>query len=281
MKIKIFIVTYKNEEYLKNNILSLLNSDLVNCNYQINVINNFTGDFSIREFCKNNNIVVYDNYLRPDFSTGHLSRNWNQAIINGFKSIEEPDCDILVLCQNDNVFKQNWCEYIIEKHKIYDFISIGGGDQYHSYKVSHIKKVGLWDERFCNIGYQEADYFIRSFLYNGEKSSINDFNHKRILNQLIEGPIKTPSGIWGTNRIIDLDDSLKGGMRNDVHHIESSKYHNISKNILEQKWGLEFEGSWTQEKLNKLPKKSKIPNFIFYPYFEKNVENLQEKGYVV
>jgi len=281
MKIKIFIVTYKNEEYLKNNILSLLNSDLVNCNYQINVINNFTGDFSIREFCKNNNIIVYDNYLRPDFSTGHLSRNWNQAIINGFKSIEEPDCDILVLCQNDNVFKQNWCEYIIEKHKIYDFISIGGGDQYHSYKVSHIKKVGLWDERFCNIGYQEADYFIRSFLYNGEKSSINDFNHKRILNQLIEESIKTPSGIWGTNRIIDLDDSLKGGMRNDVYHIESSKYHNISKNILEQKWGLEFEGSWTQEKLNKLPKKSKIPNFIFYPYFEKNVENLQEKGYVV
>ena len=84
-----------------------------------------------------------------------------------------------------------------------------------------------------------------------------------------------------TNRIINLDDSLKGGMRNDVYHIESSKYHNISKNILEQKWGLEFEGSWTQEKLNKLPKKSKIPNFIFNPYFEKNVENLQEKGYVV
>lgn len=281
MKIKVYIVTYKNENYLKSNILSLLNSDLVEYDYEINVINNFTNQFNLEQFCKENNVGVLHNSLRPDFSTGHLSRNWNQAIINGFKSITNPECDILVLCQNDNIFKKHWCKYIIEKHKTYDFISIGGGDQYHSYTSEHIKKVGLWDERFCNIGYQEADYFIRSYLYNKDKSSINDFNHKRIHNKLCDDLVETPSGILATNKIIDLYDGLKGGMRGDESHIKSLQYHYISKKILEQKWGLEFEGSWTEEKLSLLPKKSKILNFIYYPYFEKDIEDLAQKGFLI
>jgi hypothetical protein len=281
MKIKIYIVTYKNEDYLKNNIISLLGSDLINYKYEINVINNFTSNFSLQDFCDTNNIKVIHNNLRPDFSTGHLSRNWNQAIINGFKDINNPDCDILVLCQNDNIFKKDWCQYIIEKHKTYDFISIGGGDQYHSYTINHIKKVGIWDERYCNIGYQEADYFIRSYLYNKERTSINDYNHKRIHNKLVEQPTTTPSGIIGTDKIIELDDSLKGGMRGDESHIQSSRYHYISKKILDQKWGIEFEGSWSEEKLKHLPRNSKISSFIFYPYFEKDIEDLNEKGYII
>ncbi len=281
MKIKVFIVTYKNEDYLRNNLLSLLDSDLLKYNYEINVINNYTEHFSLEKFCEEKKINVFQNTLRPDFSTGHLSRNWNQAIINGFKDLNKPDCDILVLCQNDNIFKKNWCEYIIEKHSLYDFITVGGGDQYHSYKPEHVKKVGLWDERFCNIGYQEADYFIRSYLYNKDRSSINDYNHKRIHNKLLEDPIETPSGITGTNKIIDLNDSLKGGMRGDESHIRSQAYHHISKKILEEKWGLEFEGGWSEDRLKNLPVKSKIQNFILYPYFEKNVENLEQKGFLI
>lgn len=281
MKIKIYIVTYKNDDYLKNNIISLLQSDLTDYQYQINVINNYTADFGLENFCYQNDINVIHNCLRPDFSTGHLSRNWNQAIINGFESLSSPDCDILVLCQNDNIFKKDWCNYIIEKHNKYDFISIGGGDQYHSYKPGHIKKVGLWDERFCNIGYQEADYFIRSYIYNKDRISINDFNHKRIHNKLLDNLIDTGSGISGTNNIIDLSDSLKGGMRGDENHIKSLNYHSISKKILEHKWGVEFEGDWTQEKLSNLPKRSRIDNYIYYPYFEKDIENLTEKGFII
>ncbi len=281
MKIKIFIVTYKNDEFLKNNLVSLLQSDIIKYDYEINIINNYTKDFSLDKYCYDNNINIYHNTLRPDFSTGHLSRNWNQAIINGFKDLNNPDCDILVLCQNDNIFKSQWFEYVLEKHKIYDFITIGGGDQYHSYKPEHIKKVGLWDERFCNIGYQEADYFIRSYIYNKEKISINDYNHKRIYNKLVEDPIMTPSGIIGCNKIIDLDDNLKGGMRGDESHIRSLVHHSTSKKILDKKWGIDFEGDWNEEKLKNLPKKSKIENYIFYPYFEKNIYNLEEKGYLL
>lgn len=265
-KIKIFINTYKNEDLLKNNIESLLNSDIINYNYEIIVINNYTSEFNLQSYCDDKNIKVLHNYLRPDFSTGHLSRSWNQAIINGFKSLENPDCDILVLVQNDNIFKPNWCTYLIELHNQYEFISMGAGDQFHSYKPEHIKKVGIWDERFCNIGYQEYDYFSRSFIYNRDMSSINDPKHKRVHNQVL-------------NELISEDDNLVGGMRRDINHLNSLNYHNISKSILINKWGSEAEESWNVDYLSSLTK-SFIPNFIYYPYFEKDID-YNDKNYIM
>jgi hypothetical protein len=151
MKIKVFIVTY-NCDLIYDNIRSLLSSDLVNYDYSINIIDNYCENNDLIDFCKDNNINLFENKLRPSFSTGHLSRSWNQCIINGFKDLNNPDCDILVLCQDDNLFLSSWCSELISHHDTYEFISMGGGDQFHSYKPEHIKKVGLWDERFCNIG---------------------------------------------------------------------------------------------------------------------------------
>ena len=267
MKIKIFIVTFRNEEFLKDNLKSLKNSDLQDFNHEINVINNYTSSFGLKSFCESMNVNVLHNFLRPDFSKGHLSRNWNQAIINGFQDLENPKCDILVLCQNDNLFLKNWCSNLMISHQEYDFISMGGGDQFHSYTPRHIKKVGLWDERFCNIGYQEADFFVRSYLYNKEKSSINDPGHKRVYNPVI-------------NNFIVCSDSLVGGMRNDEHHIQSLAYHKISKNIFLQKWG-DVEGNWSEHVLSQIPTHSRIPSYVYYPYFEEKVENLKEKGYQI
>lgn len=266
MRIKIFIVSYQNEDFLKNNIKSLLSSDIVNYNYSISVINNYTSQFSLDEFCNENNVEVLHNYLRPDFSTGHLSRNWNQCIINGFKDLNNPDADIVVLSQNDSLFLEKWGSYVVEQHKTFDFITMGGGDQYHSYTPNHVKKVGLWDERFCNIGYQEYDYFIRSFLHNKEKISINDIKHKRVF-----CPIP--------NNIIVDDDYLVGGMRQDPLHLESVKYHNISMNILINKWGIESEKPWNVDYLSTLSS-SNIPNFIYYPYFEKDID-YSNKNYII
>lgn len=272
MKIKVFIVTYKNESMLKNNIDSLLVSDLTQYEFSITVINNFTEEFSLNDYLKSNNVCVMHNNLRPSFSTGHLSRSWNQALIHGFKSIPNPDSDIVVLAQDDNLFFKNWCSYIVDKHKDNDFITMGGGDQFHSYNVNHVKKVGLWDERFCNIGYQEYDYWIRSFLYNREKSSINDWKHARVYR-----PIE--------NKIIDESDSLVGGIRGDPRHEASKIHHSISRNVLLAKWGdhidkLQRETGWTKELeyLSNL-KVSMIPNFVYYPYFEKDVD-LSEKNYI-
>lgn len=273
MKINIFIVTYKKESMLKDNLDSLLNSDVNQYEYNITVVNNYTASFELTKYCSDNNIKVLHNTMRCDFSTGHLSRSWNQCLIHGFKSLQNPDCDVVVLAQDDNLFLKNWCSYIVEKHNQYDFISMGGGDQFHSYNTNHLKLVGLWDERFCGIGYQEYDYFIRSFLHNRDRISINDPKHGRVF-----------CGIH--NHIISDSDELIGGMRNDTRHIASTKYHGISKGILIAKWGdfvdrLTKETGWNAELeyLSTLSA-SKIVNFVYYPYFEKDID-LIGKNYLI
>jgi hypothetical protein len=273
MKIKIFIVTYKNESLLKQNLDSLLKSDVLNHDYSITVVNNYTETFELSEYCSSNKITVIHNNIRPDFSTGHLSRSWNQCLIHGFKSLQNPDSDIVVLVQDDSLFFPKWCSYVVEKHDTYDFISMGGGDQFHSYKPNHIKKVGLWDERFCGIGYQEYDYFIRSFLYNRDRVSINDPKHCRVYSPI-------------DNLIISDADEFIGGMRGDPRHTNAVKYHHISKNILLAKWGNSIDKlskniGWNSELeyLSTLSS-SKIPNFIYYPYFEKDID-LEGKYYII
>ena len=264
MKIKVFIVTY-NSDLIFDNIKSLLSSDLVNYDYSINVIDNYCKNENLIDFCKDNNINLFENKIRPSFSTGHLSRSWNQCIINGFKDLNNPDCDILVLCQDDNLFFPEWCSELINYHNTYEFISMGGGDQFHSYKPEHIKKVGLWDERFCNIGYQEYDYFIRSYVYNKDKSSINDRLFRKY-NQI-------------NCKIISDDNNLIGAGRKDKRHLSSEIYHEISKNILINKWGQESVTCDFQffDKISK----SNIQNYIYYPYFEKDVYDLKEKNYLI
>ena len=84
-------------------------------NLKTNDIQNFINE-------KFSDVGVIHNSVRADFSTGHLARDWNCAIINGFKSLTNPDCDILVTCQNDTLFNPTWIEQLIEYHKKYCFI---------------------------------------------------------------------------------------------------------------------------------------------------------------
>lgn len=272
MKIKVYIVTFKNEPLLRNNIDSLLDSDLTSYDYSITVVNNYSSHFGLTSYCQERNISVLQNHLRPSFSTGHLSRSWNQCLLHGFKSLQTPDSDIVVLVQDDSLFLSKWCSYVVEKHNTYDFIGMGAGDQFHSYKPNHLKQVGLWDERFCGIGYQEYDYFIRSFLYNRNRVSINDPKHARVY-----CPID--------NLIISDADEFIGGMRGDTRHIDAIKYNHISKSILLAKWGesidrLSKDIGWNPELeyLSTLSA-SKIANFIYYPYFEKDID-LTGKNYI-
>lgn len=270
MKIKFYIVTYKNSEVLNNWILySLYNSNFNRQNVEVFVINNHS-EFYLDDKYKSM-VTVLHNVLRPDFSTGHLSRNYNQAIINGFKNLINPDCDVVITCQNDTKILPNWEESIKTLLKTYNYMSFGIGDQIQVFTAEGVKTTGLYDERFCGIGYQEADYFIRSYIYNKQKSSINDFGHRRVLNQspifLIE---KTGSGLG------------RGGISTDIHQ-KSMIYHPISRNMFKLKWDIEPEGwnEWTEEIICKIPSHSKISNFILYPYFEKDIHGLESKNYCI
>jgi len=266
IKIKQFIVTYNNEEKINNNLKSIfesLSSEELSL-LEINIINNHS-KFSINDEFKDK-VKIWHNMLRPDFSTGHLSRNWNQAIINGFVSILNPDCDILITCQDDIEYSKNYINYLINYHKTYSLIQVGKGDSFISYTIDSIKKIGLWDERFCTIGFQEMDYYIRAIKYNYEKTSINDFFHKKVFNPIESSDI--------------LKDTLSGYEREEVYHRNSEIYFHVCSHLLVKKW----TNRWDELFINpdfRLELEPQISSFVFYPYFERYVDTLKDQKYVL
>lgn len=265
IKIKLYIVTYNNSQDLNNNLESLLNSDIVNYDYQIHVINNHTKFCLNDRYLQNTKINVLHNVCRPDFSTGHLSRNWNQAIINGFVSLNNPNCDIVAHCQDDSIFTSNWVEFLVELHQNYNFIQMGIGDNFCSYLPSAIKKVGLWDERFCGLGYQEADYFLRHLIYNKDKACINDLQHGRFINAVNFSFCSRPA----PPNIFSPD-----------HH-KSMEFHTINEKVFRLKWPNTPPNYWNSAVFHSTPTHPAIPSFITYPFFEKDIPDLKGKGYVI
>lgn len=253
MKIKVFITTYDNPGDLNNLIGSLLNSDIgAQDRYEIHVINNHS---NFR--CDYENIKIYHNQTRPDFSTGHLARTWNQAIINGFKNIKRPDCDLLITFQDDVTVKKNWFSLLrphIEKNS---FMEVAGGDIMCIYKPDAIYNVGLWDERFCNIGYHEHDYFLRQLLYNKANISINDFCHNRVYNPIYQSTMAREID----NEYVTVP--ARNTQRQD-NHCKSLAFHLHSEHMLTIKWNnAPFERG--------LACKPRIPSYFYYPYFEYNL----------
>jgi len=85
MKIKQFIATYNNEFQINKCLDSIFNS--LN-KYELSIleifiINNHSNLNIHKEYL--GKVKILNNELRPDFSTGHLSRTWNQSIIKLYK----------------------------------------------------------------------------------------------------------------------------------------------------------------------------------------------------
>jgi glycosyltransferase involved in cell wall biosynthesis len=259
-KVKVYFVTYNSPKYLTETLHSFFSaSNLDKIELETYIINNHS-NFELNEEHQEKIKHVYHNELRPDFSTGHLSRNWNQAIINGFKNLNEPDCDIVITCQDDTIWTNDWVDILLETSERYGFYTCNNGDMLCYYTPEAVKHIGLWDERFCNIQFQEADYFYRAKLYYSEHSSINDSHHGRKHNQ---------TKVMATNP--------HSGEMLDRASV-SNEYHNHSKNLLFVKWG-EQSISWGDNPLSNTH--ARIPSFFFYPYFEKDMYSAKDKGYVI
>tara|TARA_R110001599_G_scaffold235705_2_gene434901 strand:+ start:457 stop:1269 length:813 start_codon:yes stop_codon:yes gene_type:complete len=270
MKIKIFIVTYLGEKRLPVTLPSLFESDINNFEHEVFLINNHTKLIIPEEF--KGKISVINNNLRPNWSTGHLSRNWNQAIVNGFKSLKNPDCDIVVCSQDDSVFKKDWASKCIELHKKYSFIQNGHGDQFHSYLPESIIKTGLWDERFCGLFRQAADYFWRCVMHNKNGSSIQDTGHTRVLNPILENNEKGSRQYLVDPDVRKIDEK----QWSDSDTINNS----ISLKLILEKYGFD-PYPWTKETISRAGNKTLSKNYITYPYFEKDIENLAGKNYLI
>jgi len=274
IRVSIYIVTYKNPFDLNRNISSILASG---ADVRINVINNHSQFFLEPRF--ETAVTVLHNSLRPDFSTGHLSRNWNQALLHGFKDLKNPASDIVVTVQDDVLFKENWLPQLIDIHRRYSFITQGIGDAFCSYLPDAVIKAGLWDERFCNIGWAEGDYFLRSLIYNRQGCSINDPAHRRVHNPL-DGNFFNPQHFFDA---ADRSDALliktpQINCDRKEAHLSSMRFHGLGETIFRHKWGL-ADNPWGAE--HYALQKSLVPNYVMYPYFEKDVEGLLDKNYIV
>jgi len=234
-KIKVFICTYNDNSALYQCLDSLISSDLLLENYSINILNNYS-TLQLDKKYSDFNIRVINNEGRPDFSRGHLSRSWNQAIIHGFRDLKDPDCDIVVACQNDTMFSSQWCKSLMRHHEKFTYIQVGSGDEFQSFMPEAIREVGLYDERMCGIGGQDQEYFFRQIIFNRDKSSINDFFHGIVHNPIYlkEEKLDDEQNSVGNDDIIMK--RLCGFERKSPHHLKSMEYHSISAALLKGKW---------------------------------------------
>jgi hypothetical protein len=229
------------------------------------VINNHS-EFSMPEDLARH-VTVLDNALRADWSTGHLARNWNQALILGFGNLIQPHADIVVTSQNDSTFSEGYLDRLIAAHRDYDIITAGDGDNCVSYTAAGVRRVGLWDERFCSIFHQEGDFFTRAAKFLGARASINDHPHGRVRN---------PIDIGLCEKIGQTE--LHAAIRNT-----SSPTVHLTAAVFREKWDGISDWPWqSPESTWGTPETAtiKTPGFMLYPYFEYAVETLGEQRFV-
>ncbi len=117
MKTKIYILTYKGFNRLNKTLKSVFESDYADNECEINIINNHTEIRIDEQYIKRVNIL--NNNLQADFSTGHMSRNWNQALILGFENLNNPKSDLVITLQDDVILHNQWYNKLINLHNKY------------------------------------------------------------------------------------------------------------------------------------------------------------------
>lgn len=274
MKIRLYIVTYNHPTFLNRGLKSLFESnypsacDITKNEFEVFIINNHTNFALEKEY--EDRVTVMHNDLRPDWSTGHLTRNWNQALVNGFENLDDPACDLVIHAQDDLDWAPGWADFLVGHHKKYDFINIGTGDAVCSYTPEAVRKIGLWDERFCAIGYHVADYHLRAVKFHGQRSSINDLGHGRVWNAL-PGNVGTHATHEGGNENVVYAPKHDTGRKDQ--HDTSSLWHPYNENIFTHKWGddgrVNYIGGWKFSSISQIPELTN-PQYVSYPYFESN-----------
>lgn len=262
MRIKHYIVTYNNPIWVKCAETILACPVPEGVVREIFVLNNHT-NFELPEHLRYRVIPIH-NQGRPDFSTGHLSRSWNQGLIHGFRNLKNPDADIVVLSQNDAEFEADYLPRLIDLHTRFDITTHGQGDNCVSYSAAGVRRVGLWDERFCGIGHQEGDYFLRIAKYLGERASINDPQH---------GRYHQPSP--SITRMLPT-----GHARREPSHLASTPWHRLAEKFFAHKWGGMTGPMFWHPGNDPHRAVPQAVSYIHYPYFEHDVETLAEQNYL-
>jgi len=293
--LKIYIVTYKRNDILNDTLEKLFDSDVdLAGNVEINVINNHTA-FSLNPVFLGK-VNVLHNVLRPDWSNGNLAENWNQALIDGFRDLRNPATPQVVTLQNDTSLHPKWFSHLSQMHKKANFITGEFGDNIVSYTPDAVRQIGLWDENFFGVQYKEADYWIRALIHNKEKSCINDTLHGIELNNEAALVLDTTVDRNFEKQLVNNGSELKRRPddieHREIWHTRSGQFKNYSWMYFRRKWSKTWfnepqkEGwlkNWPIEFKNSPPDitQSKLKRVIRYFYFEKDIEDLEEKNYLL
>jgi len=293
-KLKVYIVTWKRNDVLSELLHNIFeNSDFVELdNTEVNIINNHS-DFQIDQKF-DDKVNVFHNMTRVDWSTGNLSADFNFALVHGFRDLKNPDSEVVVTLQNDAVLHGNWASCVMNQMEKYDFLVGYLGDNIVAYKPRHIIKTGLWDENFCTVYHKEADYYIRSLIYNKDRSSINDLLHRRLYNH---DPSLSLDLIGNRGFVINKNWTSRK-IENEQHRILRNEQ-NLCNPATDYYWRWKWTGTksdlpmikgtwdqpgwlinWPEDFTDNLPSPPKTPQFVRYPFFEKDVEDLPGKGYI-
>lgn len=271
--IRVFFVTYDDPAALEVAVSSALSrSHARGAQAEFFVINNHS-NFRLHPSLARHVRVIH-NSARPDFSTGHLSRSWNQCILHGFVDPVEPACNMLVMSQDDVEFRDDWLARLLDLHSSgLSFVQSGWGDMVMSMTPDCVREVGMWDERFCNIGHQEEDYFYRCAVALRGRCSINDHWHRRLHNPM--WPDEASSQIAYRN-------APDGGYFHE-RNLSSMRHHDVSMSVLEHKWGWRRWPGWDMPEEDRVAvsvKSPMCPTYMYYPYFERKLPDQAVKGYL-
>lgn len=173
------IVTYRQPLELRALYESILRYDKAACHEDIIIINNS------QEFVSPPGAArILHNMPRPDTSLGNLAQSWNFGIVNALGSLKTPKYDWVALCQSDVVFRSGWKQRLqshVDRHDCV-LVSCAPGDQVTFIHHDAFRRVGWWDERFCGIGFQEFDYYLRAYLHLGPTACIEGHGHELVWN---------------------------------------------------------------------------------------------------
>ena len=171
--IQVYVVTYKKNDVLNENLRTLWAATRRPGEISVTVISNHP-DVVIDVENERPNLRVLINATRAANSWGYLARDWNFGILDAFKNWRNPDAtEWCVLAQNDLTWVDGWDDYLRACDR-FDLISQPRGDQAIALNLAAARAVGFFDERFCTLHFQEFDYFFRAMLALGDRASIND-----------------------------------------------------------------------------------------------------------
>jgi len=283
MKIVISIVTYKNESHLNKNLETLFQSDVMSYNPHIEIINNHS-NFKLREEFKDKVSVIH-NTVRPDWSTGHIARDYNSAYVRHFKSLVTPAVDWVITSHDDVVWKPNWAYNLFDvvvKQNGFNLVTSGNGDSVVALQAEALRNTGLYDERFACIGWYEGDMWNRCVMWNRERSSINDHGHGRVHNPSDNGKIgwAQHQPAYGVGRLDSIFITQPYSNEDQATAISERDWTSQwAHAVWDAKWGSVRNTHWPTFYSNP-PTRPVGDSYVFYPYFEKDVYDLEKKGYI-